>query len=79
MPTSIQARDLSGGMRVDIPASVAEGTDNETIAEYEYAEVESVNGGWADSLASPGQVVIYAPNFVSPIIVAGNLPLDVQD
>jgi hypothetical protein len=38
-----------------------------------YAVVES-GRGWADNLAKPGEVVIYAPNYALPII----LPADTE-
>lgn len=43
--------------------------DNIVSAENTYAVVESVNGGWADSLAGPGEVVLYVPNYPLPIIL----------
>lgn len=64
---------------IDVPAGIVAGTPNETVAEYEYAEIESVNGGWADSQAGPDEVVIYAPNFAAPIICDRNTLFEVAN
>lgn len=52
--------------------------DNIVSAENMYAVVESVNGGWADSLAGPGEVVIYVPNYALPIILPADTDLTVD-
>lgn len=52
--------------------------DNVTTAQNTYAVVESVNGGWADGLAQPGEVVIYVPNYPLPIILPADTDLTVD-
>lgn len=52
--------------------------DNVASAENMYAVVESVNGGWADSLAKPGEVVIYVPNYALPIILPADTDVTVD-
>lgn len=69
--TQIKARDLRPGDMFDVPEDVAAGTDNDVCAEYEYAVLESVNGGWADGVARAGEVVLYVPNFAAPVLIDG--------
>ena len=73
------ARDLVEGDLVDLEQHT-KGTDNAILAQYEFAEVESVNNGWCDSFAQEDEVVIYTSNLASPVIIKGNtiLPVDVS-
>ena len=72
-----KARHLSPGSVIDVPADVVAGTENEQIQESEYAEVESVGGGWADAHAGEGQVVLYVPTWVAPIVIDGDRLIEV--
>jgi len=77
-----RASDLRPGDLIDVPEHLTVGTDNEVVGRYEFGEVESVGGGWADALARPTEVVVYVPTFVAPIVcpewqefeVVGQLP-----
>ncbi len=73
----IKARDLTEGMMFDVPADVVAGTDNEQIQPYEYAVLESVNGGWADAYATGSQVVLYIPNYALPVVIDGDRLVEV--
>lgn len=70
------ARDLQPGDLIDVPADAVVNTDNEQIQPFEYGQVESVNGGWADHLAGPGEVVVYLPNFASPVVLAADRDIE---
>lgn len=52
--------------------------DNIPSAEHDYAVVESVNGGWADGLASDEEVVIYVPNYPLPVVLPADTELTVD-
>jgi len=46
------------------------GEANSQIVQFEYVTVDSVNGGWADGMAAPGQVVLYsAQSLAEPVIL----------
>jgi hypothetical protein len=77
--TTCRARDLTAGMIADIPPGIADGTINQQAAALEYADVQSVGGGWADRHARHGQVVLYIANFPAPVIIDGDTPLEVQE
>lgn len=79
MSRYVEARSLRPGDRVDVPADIAAGTANEGLAEFVYAQVERVNGGWADGCAVDGEVVIYAPNFPAPIICDAGYLFEVEE
>lgn len=79
MSRYIEARDLKAGDIVDVPDELVAGTDNETIANYEFACVSQVGGGWADDLASEGQVVIYTDNFAVPIFCDAGHPFATEE
>lgn len=68
----VRARDLQPGDLVDIPEPFTKGTDNDYIARFEYARIESVNGGWFDAAARPNELVLYVPNWVAPVILPAN-------
>jgi hypothetical protein len=69
--TRVLAADLQPGDVVDLPAKFTRGTDNEQIQPYEYAVIESVNGGWADGMlhGHPDHVILYVPNWTVPVMV----------
>lgn len=73
----IAARNLAPGSYIDVPEDVVRGTDNECCGEFEYAEVEQVDGGWADSAAPEGHVVIYTTNYALPIVINGDREIEV--
>jgi hypothetical protein len=76
---TVKARNLVEGMLVTIPADLVEGDQVETwLAESEYADIISVNGGMADNLAKPGQVVLYSANF-APIGVDAGREMEVAN
>jgi hypothetical protein len=72
-----RAVDLVEGDVIDVPEAWVAGTDNEVCAQYEYATVECVNGGWLDNAAGPDEVVIYVPNFAAPIVAKADALVEV--
>ena len=75
----MKAKDIQPGTRVDIDSSadyVSE--DNAACVDNFYITVDSINGGWADSAAGPGEVVLYsAGQLAQPIILPGDTELTV--
>jgi hypothetical protein len=68
------AADLIEGDRVDFDENAPYITEaNKPIAAAEYAFILG-RKGWLDSMAKPGEVVLYTENFAEPII----LPADTQ-
>lgn len=49
--------------------------DNRPAAQFEYAHVTDIGGGWADGAAKPGEVVLYTENYPLPIIVPADADL----
>lgn len=73
------AKDLGEGDRIDLSGTEPFLTDgNRQIVEYEYASVQQVNGGWADGMARPGDVVIYTHNLADPIILPADAIVHVE-
>lgn len=73
------AKDLQEGDRIDFTGQ--EGylsAGNKQCAPFEYASVQSVNGGWADAQAQPDQVVVYTDNYVDPIILPADTLVHVE-
>lgn len=67
----MKATELQTGMVIDVDrpdVTFASETDREA-AKYEYIEVESVNGGWADGALTPGHVMIYNEGLGNPVMV----------
>jgi hypothetical protein len=75
----VKAKDIQPGTRVDIDSSadyVSE--DNAACVDNFYITVDSINGGWADSAAGPGEVVLYsAGQLAQPIVLPGDTELTV--
>jgi hypothetical protein len=73
------AKDLGEGDRVDFDPEAPFITEaNSQCARYEYASVQSVNGGWADAMAPAGHIVLYTDNFVEPIILPADTIVHVE-
>lgn len=75
----MKAKDIQPGTVVDIdPNAEYISEDNRSCVEYMYTEIDSVNGGWADSAAAPGEVVLYsAGQLAQPIILPADTELTV--
>jgi hypothetical protein len=77
--TLVKAHTVQPGDAIDFTGKEPYLHDhNVTTAENMYACVESVNGGWADGVAQPGEVVIYTNNFPLPIVLPADTDLTVD-
>jgi hypothetical protein len=78
---TVRARDITPGTVVNIEPNSHYVTEaNRPAVTYEYVLVDSVNGGWADGLARPGEVVLYsAASLAEPMILPGDTELELVD
>lgn len=69
----IEAKNIEPGSTIDIDGNAPYVSEaNKPCVENEYVYVETVNGGWADSVAAPGEVVLYsASNLAEPVVLSG--------
>jgi hypothetical protein len=75
-----KASDLRDGDRVDFKGNepfLSE--NNKQCAPYEYASISMwEQGGWADGMAKPGEIVLYTDNFPDPIILPADTVVHVE-
>jgi len=74
------AKDLEEGDRVDFDPEAPYITEaNREFAKHQYASISVwEQGGWADDMAKPGEVVLYTDNFPQPIILPAETLVHVE-